>query len=97
MCDQFEGIGVTRNELQPGTIVLVAVGRIAALVNGHPCVIAPAEVMRPASDDERRTYKDPDVEVWWLNVFTAPGVHLPQMYRVDEILGLPALSLQIRP
>lgn len=97
MCEQFEGVGVTHNDLRPGTIVMVAVGRVPASVNGHSCVVAPAEVMRPATDEERRIYKDPTTEAWWLDVFTAPGVYLPQMYRTAEILGLPAASLRIPP
>lgn len=94
MCEQFEGIGVTRDELRKGTIVMVAVGRIPALANGQPCVIAPAVVMGPASDADRQVFRDAP-EMWWLEVHTARGVCLPQMYRADEILGVPALSLDL--
>ena len=31
--------------------------------------------------------------LWWLDVYTAPGVHTTQMFREGEILGVPALGI----
>lgn len=93
MDKQFEGIGVTSRELVEGTAVMVPVGRIAAAVNGHPCVIAYAIVLGPASEPAAGVVPDPE-QRWWLNVYSIPGgPPIPQMYRAGEILGIPGLGL----
>lgn len=94
MTERFQGVGITERELRPGTIVMVPVGQISATVNGGPCVIAWAEVLRPATGSESATFVD-HFGVWWLNVYLAPGSPLPQMYRADDILGIPALGLNM--
>ncbi len=97
MCEQLEGLGVTLNELKPGVTVMVPAGRLAAAANGHPCIIATATVMGRASqkdtENHTETFKSNPAGVWWLNVHMAPGASLPQMYRADEILGVPAYGL----
>jgi hypothetical protein len=94
MKNWYEGLGVTARELAPGTVVMVPVGRLAAAVNGHPCVIAWAAV-RCAATDPAPAPTDPD-GVWWLDVYTIPGGDpLPQQYRAGEILGVPALGLSM--
>ena len=86
MKDYFEGLGVTRRELEPGTAVMVPVGRISAAVNGQPCIVAWAVVRGPG----------PDENTHWLDVYTIPGgPPLPQMYQWGEILGVPALGLSM--
>ena len=95
MSAHLEGLGVTPRELKPGTAVMVPVGQIAALVNGGPCVIAWAVVLGPASESDTVQFDDPD-QWYWLNVYMVPGgPPLPQMYRADTILGVPALGLQM--
>lgn len=90
---RFEGLGITEAELRPGTFVMVPVGQVSATVNGGPCVIALARVIRPATGSESAVYVD-HFGVWWLDVFMVPGgTPLPQMYRADDILGIPALGL----
>jgi hypothetical protein len=90
--DRWQGLGITRDQLKPGTAVMVPVGTIAAQVNGWPCTIAYAEVMGPAGPEEASVYVNPE-DVWWLNVHMGPGLTLPQMYRADQILGVPATGL----
>lgn len=87
MNGRFEGVGVTARELEPGTAVMVPVGKVNAQINGGPCVIAWAVVREPAVRDR--------ADVWWLDVYMSPGVALPQMYQADEILGVPALGLSM--
>jgi hypothetical protein len=96
MCDRFQGVGVTPSELlAPGTVVMVPVGQASAIVNGGPCIIAWATVNGPDGDD----WTTPEGGVkpdsrWWLDVRQGPVVQ-PQMYRADEILGVPALGLSM--
>lgn len=92
--ERFEGVGVTVQELQPDTAVMVPVGQANALVNGDPCIIAWAVVRGRASQTEALPDTDP-AALWWLDVYMAPGVRLPQMYRADTILGVPALGLRM--
>ncbi len=95
--DRFEqqGLGVTARELQPGSVVMVAVGGISAKVNGGPCTIAWAVVRGPASDRDASVFVNPD-DVWWLDVYTIPaGPPLPQMYAAGDILGVPALGMSM--
>lgn len=94
-CKRCEGIGITPRELKPGTKVIVPVGRLAAMANGDPCVIAWATVMGPVDPATNTTLVDP-TDTWWLDVHMVPGPEsdgLPQMYRAEEILGIPAPSL----
>lgn len=93
-CERCEGVGVTpRDLLTPGTAVMVPVNQISAVVNGGPCVIAWAVVRGPASDADAAVFTDP-TGVHWLDVYLAPDVApLPQMYRADQILGVPALGV----
>lgn len=92
MCERWEGVGVTPRELEPGTVVMVPVGQGAAIINGGPCIIAWAIVRGPASEDDAAVFTDP-TRKYWLDVYTGPGVFLPQMYAADQILGVPALGL----
>lgn len=95
MCEQWEGLGVTPNELREGVTVMVPVGQIAAIIEGQPCLIALATVMGPASSQETEQFTEQHkaAGMWWLNVRMGPGVSLPQMYRADQILGIPSLGL----
>lgn len=90
--ERWQGLGITRDELRPDTVVMVAAGTIAAQVNGTPAIICLAEVIGPAGPDDASVYVNPD-DVWWLNVHMAPGLSLPQMYHADQILGIPATGL----
>jgi len=95
MCKQFEGVGVTRDELRAGVQVMVPVGATASVVNGTPCIIAWATVVGAVSERDASVMVDPS-DMWWLDVHVASGVSgLPQMYRADEILGVPAPSLSL--
>lgn len=95
MADRFEGVGVTPRELKPGTVVMVPVGQVTALVNGGPCIIAWAQVLEPVTADDAAVFTDPK-SMWWLNVYLSPyGPPMPQMYRADTILGVPALGLHM--
>lgn len=76
----MDGLGVPAGLLRKGMAVMVAY-RVAG-IDGQAALICYATVMGPA--DEGR---------WWLEVFTAPGISLPQKFREDEILGVPALGL----
>lgn len=88
-----EGVGITPRELRPGTVVMVPVGAIAALTNGQPCIIAWAAVL--GAVDQGQDPTDPDGR-WWLDVYAIPGgPPMPQMYRAGEVLGVPALGLQM--
>lgn len=91
-CKYLEGVGVTARELAPGTIVMVAAGRIPAIVQGQPCLIAMAEVIGPASVSDTSAQVDAD-DMYWLRVHLGAPEPLPQMYRAREILGIPALGL----
>lgn len=97
MCEKWEGLGVTGNELREGAQVMVPAGQIAALIEGHPCLIALATVIGPASgrDTTHFTEQHKAAGMWWLNVHMAPGVCLPQMYPADQILGIPTLGIQM--
>lgn len=95
MDTRFEGVGVTPRELEPGTTVMVPVGQGNALVNGGPCIIAWAVVVGPASEADAAAFTDP-AAMHWLDVYMAPGIPpLPQLYRADTILGVPALGLRM--
>lgn len=94
MCEQFQGLGITRDQLRPGTVVMVAVGRGVAALNDNPTVVTTATVEQRASSADKQVYRDQDAEMWWLTVHMAPGVDLPQMYRADEILGVPSLAVR---
>ncbi len=95
-CIRCEGVGVTPRELMtPGTVVMVPVGAGSAIVNGGPCLIAWAVVRGPADEAAASVFTDPE-SMFWLDVYMGPGVApLPQMYRADQILGVPALGLQM--
>ena len=97
VCERWEGLGVTRNELREGVQVMVPAGQLAALVEGQPCLVALATVIGPASGRETEQFTDRHkaAGMWWLNVHMGPGVSLPQMYPADQILGVPALGLQM--
>lgn len=76
--------------MQPGTVVMVPVGGINAVVNGGPCIIAWAVVRGPADD----MVSAPPGTAVWLDVYLSRDTPpLAQMYRADEILGVPALGL----
>jgi hypothetical protein len=97
MENPHDGLGVTSRELIPGTAVMVAAGRGVTHVNGnpYPCVIAWAVVRGPATETDAATHPDPH-SVWWLDVYIIPGGEpLPQMYRADEIIGIPVLGLHM--
>lgn len=95
MSERFQGVGITERELRPGTFVMVPVGQVSAMVNGGPCIIAMAKVLRQATGSEAAVYVD-HFGVWWLDVYMVPGGEpLPQMYRADDILGVPALGLSM--
>jgi hypothetical protein len=92
MCEYFEGLGVTERELEPGTVVMVPVGRLVAHINGNPVVIAWATVRGPAIEGEAIS---PDA-TYWLDVYSIPGgPPVPQMYRAGEIVGVPGLGLSM--
>lgn len=94
MNKHLEGVGITTRELEPGTVVMVPVGQISAVVNGGPCVIAWAVVRGPAGD-AADVFTDPD-SMYWLDVYAIPGgAPLPQMYHAGSILGVPAIGLQM--
>lgn len=96
MSTRFEGVGVTARELRPGTVVMVPVGQLNALVNGGPCVIAWAVVTGRAGLRRRRGPLPDPSEMWWLDVYLGSGTPpLPQMYRADAILGVPAPGLRM--
>jgi hypothetical protein len=93
MDTRFDGVGVTAQELKPDTVVMVPVTG-NALVNGGPCLIAWAVVKGPAGEGAA-AFTDP-AAMWWLDVYLSPGGRpLPQMYRADTILGVPALGLRM--
>jgi hypothetical protein len=95
MVTQHEGVGVTPRELVSGTAVMVPVGAIASTVNGGPCIIAWAVVRGPADEADTKVLTDPAAR-YWLDVHMVPdGPPLPQTYRADEILGVPALGLRM--
>lgn len=95
MCERWEGLGVTPRELMtPGTVVMVPVGQAAAIINGGPCIVAWATVIGPATEADAAVFTDPSA-MYWLEVHNGPGVTLPQMYRADQILGVPALGLKM--
>jgi hypothetical protein len=94
MCERWNGLGVTPSQLEPGTVVMVPVGQVSAVVNGGPCIVASATVRGRATDADASVYVDP-TDVYWLDVHMGPGVTLPQMYPANQILGVPALGLSI--
>lgn len=92
MCERWEGLGVTSEQLREGVTVMVPTGMGSAVVNGGPCVIALATVIGPARPQDDQIFKTDTFEMWWLNVHLA-GTTMPQMYRVDQILGIPTPGL----
>lgn len=95
MCKHLEGVGITRDELRAGVQVMVPVGAAVSAISGTPCIIAWATVIGPATEWEASIMVDPS-DMWWLDVHVGPGGSgLPQMYRADQILGIPALSLTL--
>lgn len=90
--DPWAGLGLHSHHLRPGLGVMVAY-TLSAEVNNEPALICYARVIGQASRDDAAVYVG-NPEVWWLDVYTAPGVTLPQMFRVDQILGVPALGIE---
>lgn len=76
-------LGVPTDQIVPGLAVMVGYSASAA-VNGGPVLICFARVRSVGSQPG----------TWWLDVYTAPGVVLPQMFREREILGVPALGIE---
>jgi len=65
--------------------VMVPVGQISAELYDHPPVLCLARVV--GTHDQL----EPRVTRWWLDVWPDPGgPPLPQLYRAEEILGVPA-------
>lgn len=92
---QQRQLGVTTQQLVPGTPVMVAVGEGVSHINGDPTLIVWAVVRGPASESDTRQLNDPS-GMWWLDVYsTGGGPPLPQMYRAGDILGVPALGLRM--
>jgi len=91
MGKRWEGVGVTPRDLTAGAVVMVPAGQVSAAANGGPCIIAWAVVVGPDDYDDAVGPK----AKWWLDVYTGgPGAPpLPQAYRAEEILGVPALGL----
>ncbi len=80
----FDGVGVAPAMLAEGVWVMVPVGTVNAAVNGGASLVALAQCRGPAERDG----------VWWFDVHMSPGQPpLPQMYPVDQLLGLPAMGL----
>lgn len=95
MSERHEGVGITPDQLAPGTVVMVPVGAVSAVVNGGPCVIAWAVVRGVADHFAASVFTDP-AAVYWLDVYMVPGGEpLSQMYRADSILGVPAMGLRM--
>lgn len=94
MGTRLDGVGITPRELAPGTVVMVPVGSISAQVNGHPCLIAWAVVLGPASEADTAQFVDPK-DMYWLDVYMSPDGAFPQMYPAGEILGVPVLGLRM--
>lgn len=85
MCDHLRYVTITRNELAPGTLVMVPQTGMAVVGEG-PCVIAMARVIGPAEQEG----------IHWLEVLSPPVAGLgpmPQMFNEQEILGVPAYGL----
>lgn len=95
MSNYFEGLGVTTAELESGTVVMVPYGQVNTLVNGGPCLIAWA-IVRRRVDEHRTATAIALSDKYWLDVYlSADSPPLPQMYAAGEILGVPALGLQM--
>lgn len=86
-----EGLGVPVSMLQHGLAVMVATGTASAVVNGGPAIVCWATVRAPASPTDADGFVGGPW--YWLDVHMGGGVTLPQMYRADHILGIPALGL----
>lgn len=89
--DPWGALGVPREMVTAGLDVMVAY-TVSAAVNGDPALICYATVIGPAQPSEAAALGDPG-DVWWLDVHTAPGVSLPQMFHVGQILGIPAIGI----
>lgn len=87
---QTEGLGVPEHMLQPGAAVMVPYVA-SAVVNGDPALICYATVRGLASEADAASFNGGPW--YWLDVHTGGGVTLPQMFRSDQILGVPALGL----
>ncbi len=76
----FDGVGVPPGMLHAGLQVMVPVGTVSATVNGGASIVALAVAIRPA-----------DVEnAWWFDVYLGGPAPLPQMYPIEQLLGIPA-------
>jgi len=84
---RWEGLGVPEGMLRPGLAVMVAAGTVSAVVNGTPAIVCYATVIGRADEPG----------MWWLRVYLGAGEPLPQMYRADHILGVPAIGLAPAP
>ena len=73
--------------IQPGMHVMVQCAVIPGELNGHLPIVALGKVIGPADRDD----------IWWVGVYLGQSEPLPQMYRLDEILGTPALGLHYKP
>lgn len=90
--DPWQDLGIPPQQIKPGLGVMVAY-TLSAAVNNEPALICFARVVERASSDDAAVFRG-NPEVWWLNVYTAPHVSLPQMFRADQILGIPALGIE---
>lgn len=90
--DPWESLGLRPGQIEAGLGVMVAY-TISAAVNGDPPLICYARAIQQATPAEAAVFVG-EPEVWWLDVYTAPGVTLPQMFRVDQILGVPAIGIE---
>lgn len=80
----FDGVGVPPGMLEPGLRVMVPVNTVNAYVNGGPSTVAMAVAVGPADRDG----------VWWFQVYNVPGLPpLPQMYPIEQLLGVPTHGL----
>lgn len=77
--------------LQPGTAVMVPY-TASAVVNGDPALICYATVRGLAAEADAAGFNGGPV--YWLDVHTGGPTTLPQMFRADQILGVPAFGLR---
>jgi hypothetical protein len=83
MSQRWPNLGIAPGMIGPGLSVMVCTG--AALLGA--AIICYATVAQAADADD----------TWWLDVHAGGIEPLPQMYRADEILGIPAAGLTPRP
>ncbi len=74
----FDGVGVPRGMLHAGLQVMVPVGTASAAVNGGASIVALA--VGPADRED----------VWWFDVYAGGSTPIPQMYPIEQLLGVPA-------